>query len=168
MKKIFSLIVMLMVAIAISAQTMNVVVGNVTYQFPASEVGDMTFSGGNTMTAMGKTFLASEISSMFVDASSVTNNSKRINIKVMTGTTNTLTDATSGSQKGCLYVKGHPEFKQKGTLNIYGNAKHGIKAGEYVSIKNATINVLKAGGDGLNCTQYFLMESGELNISGEA
>lgn len=95
-------------------------------------------------------------------------NGKRINVKVITGTTNTLVDAASGSQKGCLYVKGHAEFKQKGTLNVVGNVKHGIKAGEYISIKNATINVTSAVGDGISCNQYFLMESGTVNISGTA
>ena len=93
-------------------------------------------------------------------------NSKRINIKVMDGTTNTLTDAANGSQKGCLYVKGHAEFKQRGTLNIVGKTSHGIKAGEYISVKNATINVTSAVGDGISCNQYFLMESGTVNISG--
>ena len=93
-------------------------------------------------------------------------NSKRINIKLAEGTTNTLTDATSGSQKGCLYVKGHAEFKQKGILNVVGNVKHGIKTGEYLSVKNATINVTSAVGDGINCNEYFLMESGTINISG--
>ena len=93
-------------------------------------------------------------------------NGKRINVKVVTGTTNTLTDATSGSQKGCLYVKGHAEFKQNGTLNIVGRLDHGIKAGEYISIKNATINITSAVGDGIQCNQYFLMESGAVNISG--
>ena len=95
-------------------------------------------------------------------------NGKRINVKVITGTTNTLADAASGSQKGCLYVKGHAEFKQYGTLNIVGNAKHAIKAGEYISIKNATINITSAEGDGISCNQYFLMESGTVNISGTA
>ena len=93
-------------------------------------------------------------------------NSKRINVKVVTGTTNTLTDASSGSQKGCLYVKGHAEFKQQGTLNIVGNKSHGIKAGEYISVKNATINITSAVDDGISCNQYFLMESGSINISG--
>jgi len=95
-------------------------------------------------------------------------NGKRINVKVITGTTNTLVDAASGSQKGCLYVKGHPEFKQYGTLNVVGNVKHGIKAGEYISLKNATLNVTSAVGDGISCNQYFLMESGTINISGTA
>ena len=87
-------------------------------------------------------------------------------MKVVNGTTNTLVDAASGSQKGCLYVKGHAEFKQNGTLNIVGNVKHGIKAGEYISVKNATINVTSAVGDGISCNEYFLMESGTVNISG--
>lgn len=93
-------------------------------------------------------------------------NGKRINVKVVDGTTNTLADAASGEQKGCLYVKGHAEFKQQGTLNVVGNVKHGIKTGEYISIKNATVNVTSAVGDGINCGQYFLMESGAITIYG--
>ena len=93
-------------------------------------------------------------------------NGKRIKVKVVTGTTNTLVDAASGSQKGALYIKGHAEFAQYGTLNITGKVKHGIKAGEYITVKNATINVTSTAGDGINCTQYFLMESGTLNLNG--
>ena len=91
---------------------------------------------------------------------------KRIKVKPLTGTTNTLVDAASGAQKGCLYIKGHAEFAQKGTLNVTGNVKHAIKTGEYFTIKNATINVLGAVGDGISCNEYFLMESGTINISG--
>lgn len=92
-------------------------------------------------------------------------NGKRIDVKVITGTTNTLRDAASGEQKGALYIKGHAEFKQKGTLNVYGNLKHGIKTGEYITVKNATINVLSSVGDGINCEQFFLMESGTVTLS---
>ena len=93
-------------------------------------------------------------------------NGKRIKVKVVTGTTNSLTDAATGSQKGCLYIKGHAEFAQQGTLNIVGNVKHGIKAGEYITLKNATLNVISAVGDGISCNEYFLMQSGNINISG--
>lgn len=91
-------------------------------------------------------------------------NGKRIKVKVAEGTVNNLTDAVEGDQKGCLYIKGHAEFAQKGTLNITGNVKHGIKTGEYFTIKNATINVLSAAGDGISCSQYFLMESGAVTV----
>ena len=256
MKRILVMIAAFVLTIAAGAQTLNVNVGNVTYKFPSSQTGDMTYSDGSTLTIINKEFSLDEIDGMTVDYTSVTDNTveigyngstatitvagnvaqyltitqegahisiaqsddlaqeitytlsgtssdgefymsgsykatielngltltnvtpvysgaavhiqngKRINVKVINGTTNTLIDAESGSQKGCLYVKGHAEFKQNGTLNIVGNVKHGIKAGEYISVKNATINVTSAVGDGISCNEYFLMESGTINISG--
>ena len=258
MKKVYSILAALMLAIVAGAQTLNVTVGSVTYKFPAAQAGEMNYADGTTLTILNKTFTLSEISSMTVDNSTVTDNavdvlydgtsanvtvagnvaqyvdvevsgahvsvaqhddlateitytlsgsstdggfytsgaykatlqlngltltnqsatysgaaidvqnSKRINIKLTEGTTNTLVDATGGSQKGCLYVKGHAEFKQKGTLYVTGNVKHGIKTGEYMSVKNANIYVTSAVGDAVNCEQYFLMESGTLNLSGMA
>ena len=237
------------------AQTLNVKVGSVTYQFPASQTGEMTYANGETVTIMGKTFSLADINSMTVDETSVADgtigvsyngtsatvtvagnvaqyvtptvsgahvsiaqsddlaeeitytlsgtssdgefymsgsykatiefngltltnvtpvysgaavhiqNGKRIKVKIVTGTTNTLSDASTGSQKGCLYIKGHAEFAQKGTLNVVGNVKHGIKTGEYMTLKNATINVTSAVGDGISCAEYFLMESGTINIT---
>ncbi len=256
MKKVYVFLMALMLTIAATAQTLNVKVGSVVYQFPASQAGDMTYSDGTTLTIMGKAFTLSDISSMTIDNTEVTDNSigvaydgssalvtvagnvaqyvtptvsgahvsiaqsddvaeeitytlsgtstdgefymsgsykatvelngltltnatpvysgaavhiqngKRIKVKVITGTTNTLVDAAGGSQKGCLYIKGHAEFAQKGTLNITGNVKHGIKTGEYITLKNATINVLSAVGDGINCEQFFQMTSGTINIQG--
>lgn len=258
MKKL-TLLLAAMVAVAVQAQTLNVVVGEVTYKVPASQAGDMVYADGSTLTILSKTFTLDDITQMYVDDSDVDDNTvtvaysgmsatvtvagnimryvtptvsgahvsieqssdlddtageitytlsgtttdgefylsgsykatveldgvsitnatpvysgaavhiqdgKRINVKVMTGTTNTLADSSGGSQKGALYVKGHAEFKQKGTLNVYGNLKHAIKTGEYMTVKNCTINVKSAVGDGINCAEYFLMESGTLNISG--
>ena len=91
---------------------------------------------------------------------------KRISLSIKKGTSNMLTDAAGGSQKGCIVCKGHLELKGKGSLNVYGNTAHGIYSKEYVELKNATVNILSAVKDGLNCNQYFAMESGELNISG--
>ena len=256
MKKIYALLTALLLTIAATAQTLNVQVGSVTYLFPASQCGEMTYTDGTTLTIMNKAFTLSDISAMTVDNTEVTDgtigvvydgtsakvtvagnvaqyvtptvsgahvsiaqssdlaeeitytlsgsssdgefytsgsykatielngltltnatpvysgaavhvqNGKRIKVKIVTGTTNTLNDASTGSQKGCLYIKGHAEFAQKGTLNVTGNVKHGIKAGEYISLKNATINVLGAVGDGISCNEYFLMESGTISISG--
>ena len=256
MKKVCLIITALLLTIVAGAQTLNIQVGDVTYQFPAAQTGDMTYANGSTLTIMGKEFTISDITSMVVDKSEVVDNQvtvayngtsakvtvagnvaqyltpvvsgahvsiaqsddlaeevtytlsgestdgefymsgsykatvelngltltnttpvksgaavhiqngKRIKVKVCNGTVNTLTDAASGSQKGCLYIKGHAEFAQKGTLNITGNVKHGIKTGEYFTLKNSTINITKAVGDGINCAQYFQMTSGTITISG--
>lgn len=258
MKKTYSLMMALLLTVAAVAQTLNVKVGNVIYQFPASQTGEMIYSNGDSLTIMGKTLALNNIDNMTVGDNEVTDgtisvaysntsatvfvagniaryvtptvsgahvsieqsadlaeeitytlagesadgefymsgsykatielngltltnttplysgaavhiqNGKRIKVKVVTGTVNTLVDAAGGSQKGCLYVKGHAEFAQKGTLNVVGNVKHAIKTGEYVTIKNATINVTSALGDGISCNQYFLMQSGTININGTA
>ncbi len=240
------------------AQTLNVVTGNITYAFPAAQTGNMTYQGSETLTVMGKTFSVADITRMYVDDSSVTDNTvsvsyssatatvtvagnvaqyvtptvtgahvsivqsaevsddvcgeitytlagsstdgeftmegsykaslelngltltnpsgaplniqngKRIELSVKKGTENTLTDAASGDWKGCIVCKGHLELKGKGTLNIYGNTAHAIYAKEYVEMKNCTVNILSAVKDGINCNQYFLMESGSLTVSGVA
>ena len=259
MKKMIGLMVSgLAISGLLTAQTLNVQVGNVLYQFPAAQTAQMPYENGSTLTVMGKVFNLSEIDSMYIDETAVTDNtvtvayndaradikvagniarlltiaqsgahvsilqsanvaeeitytlsgassdggfynegefkatvelnnlnltnisavysgaavhiqnSKRIKVKPLNGTTNTLVDAAGGKQKGCLYIKGHAEFAQKGTLNVTGNVKHGIKTGEYFSIKNSTIHVLSAVGDGINCEQFFLMESGTITINNVA
>ena len=74
MKKIFALISALVLTIAATGQTLNVKVGNVIYQYPASQTGEMTYSNGTTLTILGKTFSLSDIDAMTVDNSEVEDN----------------------------------------------------------------------------------------------
>ena len=257
MKKIILLIISCFAICGLlTAQTLNVQVGQVNYQFPADQAGVMTYAEGTTLTIMNKVFTLADVATMYVDESAVKDNTvavayngqmvaitvagnvaqyltittsgahvnieqsselaeeitytlsgssedgefymsgsykatvelngltltnakpvtsgaavhiqngKRIKVKVLEGTSNTLVDAANGSQKGALYVKGHPEFSGKGTLTVNGNVKHAIKSGEYMTVKDATLVVKSAAGDGINCGQYFLMKSGVLDISG--
>lgn len=139
----------------------------ITYNLSGSSTdGGFYMSGSYKATIELNGLTLTNSSAVYSGAAVHVQNGKRINVKVVTGTENTLVDAASGSQKGCLYVKGHAEFKQQGTLNVVGNVKHAIKAGEYITLKNATLNVTSAVGDGISCNQYFLMESGTINISG--
>ena len=141
----------------------------ITYTLSGSSSDGGFYTEGSYKTTVELNNLTlTNVSAVYSGAAVHIQNGKRIKIKPLTGTTNTLVDAANGKQKGCLYVKGHAEFAQKGTLNVTGNVKHGIKCGEYFSVKNATINVLKAAGDGINCEQFFLMESGSITIGNVA
>ena len=235
------------------AQTLNVQLGEVVYQIPASQAGEMAYENGQTVTIMGKSFTLSDISQMYIDNSTVTDNSvnidyqgsearvtvagniakyltintnkahvtviqsaelldeitytlsgtstngsfymdgelkasivlngvaltnpdsaainirngKRISIELAEGTTSTLVDGVGGSQKACLAVKGHTEFKGAGTLNLTGRTAHAFWGKEYVQLKKSTgtINILGAVGDGFNVNQYFQMNGGTVNIN---
>lgn len=248
----------LMLTIAATGQTLNVKVGNVTYQFPATQTGEMNYADGETMTVMGKTFSLSDIDGMTVDDAEVTdnlvsiaystsgsatvtvagnvaqyvtptvsgnhvaidqtntdavdddeityqlsgtatdgslsldgsykctvslagvtltnpsgpaitiNNKKRIQVSAKNGTVNTLTDSVGSNEswKACLYSKGQIQLQGKGSLTVNGNTKHAIKSGDYITVKNLTLNVQSAVGDGISCNKYFVMNSGNVTISG--
>ena len=255
MNRIFALLTALVLTIAAGAQTLNVKVGSVTYQFPASQTGEMTYSDGTTLTIMGKTFTLADITSMSVDESTVKDNSvnitydgttasiavagnvaqyvdatisgahvnisqtntdavnddeitytlsgsssdgsltlggsykctvslagitltnpsgaainitnkKRIQVSAKKGTENTLTDGADGSQKACLYSKGQIQLQGNGTLTVVGNTAHAIKSGDYISVKNLTLNITSAVKDGISCNKYFQMKSGTVTING--
>ncbi len=143
------------------------VASEITYTLSGTSTdGEFYMSGSYKATVELNGLTLTNATPVYSGAAVHIQNGKRINVKVITGTTNTLVDAAGGSQKGCLYVKGHAEFKQQGTLNVVGNVKHAIKAGEYISLKNATLNITSAVGDGISCNQFFLMQSGTVNISG--
>ena len=249
---LLGLLSLFLIPYSVSAQTLNVQVGNVTYLFPASQAGVMPFSDGTTLTAMGKSFTLSEVDNMWVDETAVTDstvtiaynassaavtvagniakyvtvslsgahvsiaqssdlateityalsgtsangsltlagsykctvslagvtltnpsgaainitNSKRIQLSAKSGTTNTLTDCASGSQKACIYSKGQLQLQGNGTLNVTGNTKHGIKSASYISVKNLTLNITSTVGDGINCEEYMEIKSGTLTLSG--
>lgn len=236
-------------------QTLNVIEGNVKYQFRAEEMGEGLFRNGTSLEIMGRSFNLSSVSA-YVDNSILTDNTvtvvyadrqakvnvagniakyvtvdidgadvsitqspdvsadtcgeityilsgassdgsllltgsykstvelqgldlasskgaaldiqngKRIELNVKKETVNVLADSEGGSQKGALVCKGHLELKGKGALTVKGNTAHAIYAKEYITLKNCTVNVTGAVKDGLNCNQYFEMESGELEISG--
>ena len=254
-KKIYALVAVLLLTVAATAQTLNVHVGNITYQFPASRCGEMTYTGGTTLTILNKAFTLSDISSITVDDTEVTDNlvqvaysgtsatvtvagnvaqyveptvsgayvsiaqsnteaidndeityqlsgtttngqfalsgsykctvmlagvnltcssdaainitnSKRIQISAKKETSNTLTDGANGSQKACLYSKGQLQLQGNGTLTVVGKTKHGIKSGDYITLKNLTLNITSAVGDGISCNEYFQMKSGTVTIKG--
>ena len=62
-------------ALTAEAQTLHVVVGRVTYDFPAAQTGTMTYQDSTALTIMGKTFQVADITRMYVDQQDVTDNS---------------------------------------------------------------------------------------------
>ena len=78
MKKIFCTIAAMLTIAAATAQTLNITSGGATYQFPAEQAGPMAFSGGTSLYVLGKTFTIGNITSMFTDNSSVSDNEVKV------------------------------------------------------------------------------------------
>ena len=66
---------LLSMALTVAAQTLNVKVGSVDYQFPASMTGQMTYTaGGTALNVMGHTFQLNEVGSMSVNSTATPTN----------------------------------------------------------------------------------------------
>lgn len=80
MKRILTTMLLLgSLALGAEAQTLHVVVGQVTYDFPATQAGAMTYHDGTSLTIMGKTFALTDVTRIYVDQGEVTDNSVTIN-----------------------------------------------------------------------------------------
>ena len=60
-------------------ETFNINIGKVTYNVSTSDAGDMTYSGGSTLTVLGNAYDLSKISSMYVDETPVEANTVTVN-----------------------------------------------------------------------------------------
>ena len=135
----------------------------ITYQLSGtSSNGSLSLSGSYkcTVSLAGVTLTNPNGAAIYIT------NSKRIQLSAKSGTTNTITDGASGSQKACIYSKGQLQLQGKGTLNVVGNTKHGIKSASYISVKNLTLNITSTVGDGINCEEYMEIKSGTITLSG--
>ena len=78
MKKVYAILMALVLTLVAGAQTLNVRVGSVTYQFPSAQTGEMNYTDGQTLSVQGKIFNLSEIDEMTVDETEVTDNAVSI------------------------------------------------------------------------------------------
>ena len=68
MKKISLTLLACVLSMSVGAQTLNVKVGAVNYQFPASKTGNMIYENGNKLTIMDKVFTLSDLKNMTVNS----------------------------------------------------------------------------------------------------
>lgn len=138
----------------------------------SSTNGSLTINGEYKLTLQLDNL---ELTSTSAKAPITINCGKRIGVIVKDGTNNTIIDSPANTAKGALYIAGHPEFEGAGTLNVTGQARHAIAAGEYLQLKKSftgTINVDGAVSDGIHCgkgkkggdSNYFKMNGGDISI----
>ncbi len=80
MKKTFwSIILVLSAFSSVTAQTLNISLGDVTYAIPASQAGDMPFTNGTTLTVGSKSYDINDITNIKIDNSEVVDNTVAVN-----------------------------------------------------------------------------------------
>lgn len=89
-------------------------------------------------------------------------------ITLVEGTTNTLTDGRSYSDKeakATLFSNDDLEIKGKGTLDIVANYNHAIASDDDINIENGVINIKSSVNDGVHANGSIEVTGGTLNIN---
>ena len=90
---------------------------------------------------------------------------KRAFIILADGSTNTLTDATGGEQKGALYCKGKLLFNGSGSLSVTGNTNNGIHSADYIVFRTGNnIYVKSTANHGIKANDGIFINGGILNV----
>lgn len=89
----------------------------------------------------------------------------RVNLTLVDGTVNTLSDGSASTEKAALLCEGSIEVYGNGTLNVAGNHKHGINSDAHIKIIAGTINVTSAVKDGIHANNFKLL-GGSVTVSG--
>ncbi|MBQ1653353.1 MAG: carbohydrate-binding domain-containing protein, partial [Bacteroidales bacterium] len=89
----------------------------------------------------------------------------RVNLTLVDGTTNTLSDGSANTKKAALLCEGSIEVYGNGTLNVAGNKQHGINSDAHINVYAGTINVTAAVKDGIHANNFRLY-GGNVSVSG--
>lgn len=119
MKRIYIILTALILAIEIQAQTLNIVTNGVTYQFPSDQAGEMSYTEGTTLSVMGKSFTISEITKMYIDATTVTDN--QVNVVYNESSANVFVAGNIASYVDATVSGAHISISQSNTSNIDGD-----------------------------------------------
>ena len=83
-------------------------------------------------------------------------------ITMENGTTNTI--SSKGTEEAAIYSKDDLEIKGNGTLTIFSQLSHGIKASDDLNIENGTL-IISAARDGIHTNETCDISGGKITIT---
>lgn len=89
---------------------------------------------------------------------------KKTNILLTAGTTNTLSDGSTSTKNGTITTNGPIVINNSGKLAITGVVKHGINTSSTITVQNGTTTITSAVTDGFH-SEGFTMRGGTVNIT---
>ena len=157
MRRILSFLIALIAVTAMTAQTMNVKLGQVVYQMPASQVEEMLFSEGTLLTIMERPFTISDISEIYIDDTEVEDNTVSVKYDGATATVyvaGNIAKHVSATVSGAhVSIEQDDDVSEEITYTLSGSSADGefYMTGSY----KATIEL-----DGLTLTNHTPVYSG--------
>ena len=126
-------------------------------------VSGSSSNGSLTMNSTNAFFMALSNLSLTSTSSAAINIASEVDVTLQLRGTSTLVDNASSLINGALYSVGNLTVSG-GTLNVTGNAKHGILVDGNMTVNSGTIRILETDSDAIHGSSNLLWNNGTLDI----
>ena len=173
--------------VTVSMSGSNVTVNSTMTNLPCIISGTSS-NGSLTFYSTSSFYMILSSLSLTSTSTSAINIASNVDAALVLRGTSTLADGVNSSLNGTLYAAGNLTVSGNGTLQVTGNAKHGISVDGTLTVNSGEIeildtdsdgihgssdliwngglhNIVSAGSDGLDISGNVTIQNGELNIN---
>ena len=149
--------------VSISTNAANVTVNSTKANVPYV-VSGATNDGSLTMYSISSFNLTLNQLSLTSNITAAISISSAVDVTLTIEGTCTLTDGTNSSIDAALYAAGNLTIGGTGTMQVTGNAKHGILVDGIMTVNNGEIDILDTDSDGIHGSSNLNWNGGTLDI----
>lgn len=149
--------------VSISTSGANVTVNSTRANVPF-EISGSSSNGSLTMFNSNNFELTFNNLTLTSTSTSAINLASPVDVVLHLEGTSILADAANSSISGALYAMSNLSINGTGTLQVTGNAKHGLSVDGNLTINSGNINILGTDSDGIHCSGDLTWNDGTLDI----
>ena len=139
--------------------TVNATRANVPYVVSGtSSNGSLTFNSSNSF------FMALSSLSLTSGSTAAINIASPVAVTMQLRGSSAIADNANSAVNGALYAAGALTVNGTGTLQVTGNAKHGILVEGVMTVNSGTINIPSTDSDGIHGSSNLVWNNGTINI----
>ena len=140
--------------------TVNSTIANVPYV-----VSGTSSNGSLTIYSTSAFYMALSSLSLTSNTTAAINIASNVEANLALRGTSTLADNANSAINGALYAAGGLTIGGNGTMNVTGNAKHGILVEGLMTMNSGTIQIVDTDSDGIHGSSNLAWNGGTLNIT---
>ena len=150
--------------VEVTTSSANVTVNSTMANVPYVVSGSST-NGSLTVYSTSAFYMALSSLSLTSNSTAAINLASNVEATLALRGTSTLTDNANSAINGALYAAGSLTIGGNGTVNITGNAKHGILVEGVMTMNSGTIHIVDTDSDGIHGSSNLVWNGGTLNIT---